>query len=224
MNDTLDCLSMDVLQQLAQTDITERELADIEGHVTHCDRCRQLCDGVAEDRQWSDEIRPILQETSVAITTAGDCDGHAGNASIMRLLGPTDDPHMLGRVGTYEVVGIVGQGGMGVVFKAFDAALDRFVAIKMLLPHLAANGAARKRFSREARAVAAVVDDYVLPIYGVDEWQEIPYIVMQYSRGTTLQKRIEKQGPLELKETLRVALQTARGLAAAHAQGPAGAV
>ncbi len=73
-------------------------------------------------------------------------------ASILRLLGPTDDPHKLGRIGSYEVVGVVGQGRMGVVFKAFDAPLNRFVAIKMLLPHLAASGAARKRFAREGRA------------------------------------------------------------------------
>ena len=108
---------------------------------------------------------------------------------------------------------------MGTVFKAFDAALDRFVAIKMLPPHLAASGAARHRFAREARAAAAIVDDHVMPIYAVAEWQRIPYLVTQYSRGTTLQKRIQEQGPLELKEILRIGVQTVRGLAAAHAQG-----
>ena len=219
MKDAIGCLSVDVLERLTHDEIPPGELGDIEHHVTDCERCRQLFDGVMQDPQWSEEIRPVLQETAVATSTDAEFDDRASNASILSLLGPTDDPHMLGRIGVYEVVGIIGQGGMGVVFKAFDAALDRFVAIKMLLPHLAANGAARKRFSREAQAVAAVVDDHVLPIYGVDEWQETPYIVMQYSRGTTLQKRIEQQGPLELKEVLRVALQTARGLAAAHAQG-----
>ena len=219
MKDTIDCLSPDILEQLTRDEIAPDELDDIERHVTDCRRCRQLFDGVTNDVQWSEDIRPVLQKTAIADSTQPDGDEHCGTASILQLLGPTDDPHMLGRIGIYEVVGVVGQGGMGVVFKAFDAALDRFVAIKMLLPHLAANGAARQRFSREARAVAAVVDDHVLPIYGVDEWHEIPYLVMQYSRGTTLQKRIEQQGPLELKEVLRIGLQTARGLAAAHAQG-----
>jgi len=73
------------------------------------------------------------------------------------------------------------------------------VAIKMLLPHLAASGAARKRFAREGRAAAAVIDDHVMPIYSVAEWQGVPYLVTQYSRGATLQKRLRDQGPLELK-------------------------
>jgi len=105
---------------------------------------------------------------------------------VLKLLGPTNDPHKLGRIGTYEVIGVIGRGGMGVVFKAFDAALNRFVAIKMLLPHLAVSGAARKRFAREGQAAAAVTDSNVLPIYGVAEWQGVPYLVTQYSRGTTL--------------------------------------
>ena len=61
-----------------------------------------------------------------------------------------------------------------------------------------------------------MIDDYVLPIYGVDERQGVPYIVTQYSSGTSLQKRIHEQGPLELKEILRISLQVARGLAAAQ--------
>ncbi len=88
---------------------------------------------------------------------------------------------------------MIGRGGMGVVFKAFDSALNRYVAIKMLAPHLAMSSAARKRFAREAQAAAAVVDDNVLPIYGVDQWQGVPYFVMHYSRGITLQKRIQDQ-------------------------------
>ncbi len=59
----------------------------------------------------------------------------------------------------------------------------------------------------------------MLPIYAVDEWQGIPYLVMQYTQGVSLQKRIHERGPLELKEILRIGLQAARGLAAAHAQG-----
>ncbi len=139
--------------------------------------------------------------------------------SLLDLLGPTDDPEMLGRIAGYEVVGVIGRGGMGVVFKAFDRSLNRYVAIKMLLPHLATTGAARKRFEREGQAAAAVIDDYVLPIYAVSQWQGVPYLVTQYLRGNTLQKLIHDSGPLELRDILRIGMQTARGLAAAHAQG-----
>ena len=144
---------------------------------------------------------------------------HETTDELLKLLGPTDDPRMLGRLGTYEVLGVLGRGGMGIVFKAFDAPLNRYVAIKMLLPHLAASGAARKRFEREGQAAAAVIDDHVLPIYAVSQWQNIPYLVMQYSSGNNLQRRIDVDGPLDVKEILRIGMQTARGLAAAHAQG-----
>ena len=65
---------------------------------------------------------------------------------MLKLLAPTDDERMLGRLGTYEVAGVVGSGGMGVVLKAFDAALNRYVAIKVLAPHLGSSGTARKAF------------------------------------------------------------------------------
>ena len=126
---------------------------------------------------------------------------------------------MLGRLGPYEVVGVIGSGGMGVVLKAFDAALNRYVAIKVLAPHLGSSGAARKRFSREAQAAAAVVHDNVMEIYGVADLEELPYLVMPYVRGPSLQRRLDDDGPLALVEILRIGMQAASGLAAAHAQG-----
>ena len=90
---------------------------------------------------------------------------------------------MLGRIGSYEIAGVVGSGGMGVVMKAFDSALDRYVAIKTLCPMLAASGSARKRFSREARAAAAVVHDNVIEIYGVAEANDLPYLRQVVGEG-----------------------------------------
>lgn len=216
------CLSAEMLRQLSHDELSPTELEDIEEHVSGCESCRTLLEVAQSDPQWREEIVPILRTPVESPRAAGDHDdGGSGESleSILRMLGPTDDPHMLGRIGSYEVVGVIGRGGMGVVFKAYEGALNRFVAIKMLLPHLAASGAARKRFAREGQAAAAVIDDNVMPIYSVAEWQGVPYLVTQYSRGATLQKRIQDQGPLELKETLRIGMQTARGLAAAHAQG-----
>jgi serine/threonine protein kinase len=141
------------------------------------------------------------------------------HATVLKLLAPTDDDRMLGRLGMYEVVGVIGSGGMGVVLKAFDAALNRYVAIKVLAPHLGSGGAARKRFSREAQAAAAVVHDNVMEIYGVADVEGLPYLVMPYVRGPSLQRRLDDDGPLALVEILRIAVQAATGLAAAHAQG-----
>ena len=138
---------------------------------------------------------------------------------VLNLLAPTDDPHKLGRLGTYEIAGVIGCGGMGVVLKGFDASLNRFVAIKVLAPHLASSGAARRRFAREAQAAAAVVHDNVVAIHGVAESNGMPYLVMPYIRGESLQKRLDKRGPFAVAEILRVGMQVASGLAAAHAQG-----
>jgi serine/threonine protein kinase/Leucine-rich repeat (LRR) protein len=134
-------------------------------------------------------------------------------------LAPSQKPGSLGRLGHYEVLETAGQGGMGVVFRAFDEKLQRIVAIKALAPQLAASSAGRRRFVREARAAAAVTHEHVIPIYAVEEAGPIPYLVMQFVKGQSLQEKLERAGPLSLKETLRIGLHIAEGLAAAHRQG-----
>jgi serine/threonine-protein kinase len=93
------------------------------------------------------------------------------------------------------------------------------VAIKVLAPQLAASAAARNRFAREARAAAAVVHENVIAIHTVDSWNGLPYLVMPYIDGRSLQQRVDADGPLTVKEVLRIGMQTALGLAAAHGQG-----
>jgi serine/threonine protein kinase len=97
--------------------------------------------------------------------------------------------------------------------------LHRVVAIKDLAPHLASHASARRRFSREAQAAAAVVHPHVIPIHNVESDDRYPYLVMQEVPGKSLQARVDAEGPLPLEEVLRIAQQTASGLAAAHAQG-----
>jgi serine/threonine-protein kinase len=93
------------------------------------------------------------------------------------------------------------------------------VAIKVLAPYLAHNPAARQRFAREGRAAAAVVHEHVVAIYNVESEGEVPFLVMQYVAGESLQDRVERQGPLGSREILRIGIQAAAGLAAAHQQG-----
>lgn len=140
-------------------------------------------------------------------------------AELLDLLAPSEYPDMLGRIGPYEIAGVLGHGGMGGVFKGFDRSLHRYVAIKMMLPHLAVSGASRARFAREAKAIAAVVDDHVMAIHGVDQWRSVPYFVMPLLRGESLRTRLDDHGPLSLREVLRISMHAARGLAASHAQG-----
>jgi uncharacterized protein (TIGR03067 family) len=137
----------------------------------------------------------------------------------LSFLTPSARPGQLGQLGPYEVQKILGKGGFGVVLKGFDERLHRVVAIKVLSPAYAANGSARKRFIREARAAAAVKNEHVVGIHDVQDDAQPPYLVMEYIDGISLQDKIDRHGALDIKQILRIGMQIAEGLAAAHAQG-----
>jgi serine/threonine protein kinase len=124
----------------------------------------------------------------------------------------------IGKLSHYELLEVLGQGGYGIVFKALDTKLNRLVAIKILSPHLAATSPPRRRFLREARAAAAVRHENVVQIYAVEE-VPIPYLVMEFVSGETLQQRSDRLGPFDPLEVIRLGQQIARGLAAAHDSG-----
>ncbi len=138
--------------------------------------------------------------------------------SLLELLHPPTRPGALGRLEHYEVLEVLGKGGFGIVLKAFDDMLHRIVAIKIMAPRLASTSPARKRFLREARAAAAIRHENVVDIHAVAE-QPIPYLVMEYIAGETLQQKLNRVGPIEVPEVLRIGQQVARGLAAAHSLG-----
>jgi formylglycine-generating enzyme required for sulfatase activity/serine/threonine protein kinase len=156
---------------------------------------------------------------------AADHETHkpAGWDGSLAFLKPTDKPGRIGKLvgnaGEYEIIEVVGSGGMGIVLRAFDTKLSRVVAVKVLAPELARNPTAVKRFLREAKAAAAVVHDHVVTIHNVEETHQPPFLVMQYIDGQTLQQKIDREGALELKEILRIGCQAAAGLAAAHKHG-----
>jgi serine/threonine protein kinase len=146
-------------------------------------------------------------------------EGTQAEHDSLDFLTPSAKPGHLGRLGHYEVQEVLGKGGFGIVLKAFDERLHRVVAIKVLSPAYAANGSARKRFIREARAAAAVKNEHVVGIYDVQEDANPPYLVMECIDGVSLQEKIDKHGPLGVTEILRIGMQIAEGLAAAHRQG-----
>lgn len=134
-------------------------------------------------------------------------------------LKPCDVAGRLGKLGPYEVIDVIGRGGMGVVLRAHDPKLNRVVAVKVLAPELAANPTARKRFLREARAAAAVSHPHVVTIHAVEEDDNTSYLVMECIDGQSLQEKIARIGALPLTEILRIGSQITAGLAAAHGQG-----
>jgi formylglycine-generating enzyme required for sulfatase activity len=165
--------------------------------------------------------RPEAGPETPPARLVGDAETNAGKpdeAPDLRFLQPPIRPDSLGRIGHYEVLQVLGRGGFGIVFRAFDEVLQRVVALKVLAPTLAATSPARKRFLREARASAQVRHENVVQVYAVEE-QPLPYLVMEFIPGETLQQRLDRTGPLDTPEVVRIGRQIAEGLAAAHATG-----
>jgi len=191
------------------------------GHVESCSRCRERLTELAADVSTWREARTQLRELPERYTPH-EVDEYGWSLKTpvkLDFLSAPTHPEMLGRLGRYDIERAIGSGGMGIVLKAHDTELNRPVAIKVMAPHLAHSGAARQRFAREARAAAAVVHEHVVAIYDVIADAELPYLVMQYVPGRSLQSRIDECGPLSAAEVLRIGIQAALGLEAAHAQG-----
>lgn len=219
-------LSDNQLRELLFEPEESLELTAISLHIEACQTCQMRLTELADETSIETEACQMLSGYTQAIrnvelrSTSAALKGSGSELSFDRaVLEPPTHPEMLGRIGRYEVERCIGSGGMGVVFKAIDTELNRPVAVKVLAPHLARNGAARQRFSRESRAAAAVVHEHVVAIHNVDSSVEHPYLVMQYVAGESLQARIDREGPLGVEQILRIGIQAALGLAAAHQQG-----
>ena len=126
---------------------------------------------------------------------------------------------MVDRIGHYRIVAELGRGGMGIVYKAHEESLNRFVAIKVLGEHLTEDPGHVERFLREARSAASLNHPNIVQIYAVSEENGRHFFAMEYVSGSTLQQILRSSGPLEPIQVAKIALQTASGLRAAHEQG-----
>ncbi|MGA8810045.1 MAG: protein kinase [Thermoanaerobaculia bacterium] len=122
------------------------------------------------------------------------------------------------RLGPYEIVTLLGAGGMGEVYRARDTRLDRIVAIKVLPVHLTANDASRARFEREARAISALSHPNICALYDVGRDGDTEYLVMEYLEGQTLADKLAR-GPLPRSQCLKFGAQIAEALQHAHRAG-----
>ncbi len=126
---------------------------------------------------------------------------------------------MIGKtISHYDILEKLGEGGMGVVYKAEDTRLKRTVALKFLPPELTRDPAAKERFVVEAQAAAALNHPNIVTVHEIDEYEQQTYIVMEYFQGENLKKKIDT-GPMEIDEALRIAVKAAEGLLEAHEKG-----
>jgi len=207
--------------------LSEPQEACLAQHLTECDACRQKLESLAAEPQGWSQVGTALRKESSSEHAKGnqfdedcfECSTWKPSDFIVDFLKPSLSNESLGRLGNIEIREFIGQGAHGIVLKGFQEELNRLVAVKVMAPHLASVVAARKRFAREARATAAIVHPNVLPILHVDSTGPLPYLVMPYVDCESLQDRLDREGTLPIADTLRIGLQVARGLAAAHAQG-----
>ena len=199
-------------------------------HVDRCVLCQEKLTRLAAGADWWNDAQrylggnhPVRWSPNLSQPQTHPFDQAVQVQTVDELvndvLAPPSLPEMLGRLGRYNVERMIGTGGMGVVLKAHDGELNRPVAIKVLAAHLAHVGAARERFAREGRAAAAIVHEHVVAIHNVETEGRVPFLVMQFVPGCSLQARVDEDGPLPVEQILRIGTQAAAGLAAAHEQG-----
>ncbi|MEZ6089265.1 MAG: serine/threonine-protein kinase [Pirellulaceae bacterium] len=193
-------------------------------HLSDCRSCREFIEADAADPSFWTAAAEYLDTRLDATHSAATRDDAAMTpdlgleAYLKHWLQPSDDPTLLGTIDKYQVRGVVGVGGMGLVLRAHDPALHREVAIKTPRAYLTASEAARKRFLREARTAASIDDPNVIPIFHIDSWREIPYIVMPLI-GTGSLRQYARQNAVDFATILQIGGQIASGLAAAHQLG-----
>ncbi|HEY2941950.1 MAG TPA: serine/threonine-protein kinase, partial [Vicinamibacteria bacterium] len=172
------------------------------------ERADYLADAAKTDPALADEVRALLS----AQERADDAFGGLTRTAGLKTLSAGS------RLGPYEIVSLLGAGGMGEVYKARDTRLDRIVAIKVLPPDVSGDPAQRRRFEREARTISKLSHPHICPLYDVGEQDGLSFLVMEYLEGESLADRLSR-GPLPLEEALRYARQIAEALEEAHQHG-----
>lgn len=234
----IECPNDEELRRLARGHLTDARQATLEGHLCGCPDCQCRLDEIASDGDrlfsrcvqhlnrpavpkesayWSAISAVEVSITGTHVNNEGDTLPPQAADRNLDFLEPTTTPGRIGKIGPFEVIDEVGRGGMGVVLRAVDASLKREVAVKVLDPGLSKQTVARERFCREAQAAAKVSHENIVAVYQVGgEAAGVPYIVMQLVRGQTLEARLKDAGKLSVQETVRIGMQAAAGLAAAH--------
>jgi serine/threonine protein kinase len=226
------CPPADRLRRLLADQLPPPEQAELTAHLDGCTHCQMALETLAVGGDMSQALTlphggpppaaepDLLRALEQLRAQPGQAVRRPGPREqwVLSVLAPSAAGN-LGKLGDYEVLEVIGQGGMGIVLKALDPALRRHVAIKVLAPHLADDSSARRRFAREAQTAAAVHHENVVTIHAVNETGPVPYLVMEYVPGGSLQEYLDRHGKLDVRSVVRVGAQAAAGLAAAHAQG-----
>ena len=231
------CPDTEELRQLLDGSLSGERQAEFTQHMDSCACCQAKLEEIATAGTNLSRVVEHLHDDEPAAASAYWPALKALDASMrqtmvpratvrvregsLHFLQPASDSAYLGRLAHFDVMRVLGRGGMGMVLEAFDSRLQRNVALKVLDPELAGDETARQRFCREARAAAKITHENVVAVHQVEKSGDegLPYLVMQLISGESLEQRLARVEKLPLREIVRIGMQAAHGLAAAHDQG-----
>ncbi|MEQ8667736.1 MAG: protein kinase [Pirellulales bacterium] len=211
MPDAMPHIPLDRLKAFAQGRLSNKESLPIEAHLADCDTCGELLD--AFDLS-DDPIVGLLRSSQ----TRNESDSRSqlqGEDAPSNSDPPFERNRQFGR---YEIREELGRGGMGVVYEAFDRKLNRFVALKMIVPHRSSRPEDKLRFQREAEAVARLTHPGIVEVFEFDEHESAHYCVFEYMDGGSLADRIKESLPAP-REAAELIVQLAEAVEFAHQNG-----
>ncbi len=195
--------------------------ATLQQHLDNCVDCQQRLEQLAAPATFREDVARQLPASAAADGGHHTVAGRYGpvDPSDLWFLDPPAAPEEIGRLGPYSILEVIGTGGMGVVLRGHDPSLDRPVAIKVLHRHTLRDPMARERFLREARSGAGLSHHNIVTVYQVEEFNDVPVLVMEFVKGQSLQAILAQGVSLSVSRILSIARQVAAGLAAAHQRG-----
>lgn len=201
------CPDPRTLEDLLANRLSAVDADSVRAHVGSCARCQEQLGLKPAGPPPSTLPRP---------TPAPAPAPAASSPAAYPFLNPPRGPNELGWLGEYRVLGVLGQGGMSIVFDAEEPLLSRKLALKVLRPQIAADSVMRERFLREAKALASLPAAHVVHVYSVGEDKGVPYLAMERLQGESLAARLKRDKYLPVVDALRIAREAAEGLAVLH--------
>ena len=219
-------------EKLADGSVNQEQEAQLTAHLDQCESCRESMDQLNDIGDLlgdtvnksnptianeSESFRERLAEIKSKEPTAQSSFAARGYMDVMPWIDESENH--VGRIDEFELIEFVGRGGMGIVFKALDEKLQRFVALKLMSPQMLVDEAAKARFLREARSAAGISHTNVVTVHTVNETRGLPYLVMEYVEGDSLETRLQSETHLPIRQIVAISTQMTRGLNAAHSKG-----
>jgi eukaryotic-like serine/threonine-protein kinase len=199
--------SQQQLQEFAQGRLSAEEMADVEEHVATCDSCCQQLQSAPEDTLLQ------LAREAATLTFHEDPPLKPPGTSLRSIPAELiDHPR-------YRVLGLIGSGGMGAVYKAQHRLMERLVALKVISPEFLQNQAAVDRFRREFKAVARLSHPNIVTAFDAEQAGGLHFLVMEFVQGLSVDQLVAQRGPLPIRQACELIRQAALGLAHIHERG-----